>query len=182
MAFASHRDDDPFTGFRARSGDPGDELAAAPAQAECRNDGTRSSVVPSFQHFFYELYDFFGRSKDSIQSIRAQVNHSQLSRFDDGTDLVQRGDQAREVVLVVNRIRLDQSQRGTEADRLTHRHARLHPRAASEGGDLPHLSRGIGSQERGGTGRESVLTRLFTTEWEEGNPDAGGGITRKLGH
>ena len=75
-------------------------------------------------------------------------------------------------------IRLDETQRGAEANRLADGHPRLYSHMTGERGDLPELARGVGSEQGRGKSAQPFVTCLFTAKREEGNPDAGGGQTR----
>src|SRR6266542_1124248 len=98
----------------------------------------------------------------------------QFSGLDYRADFIQSREQTGEALVVVDRIGFDQSQRGAETDRLADGHPGLHACMARERGDLPELPRRIGGEQRRRVGCESLMTRLFTAEREEGNPNAGG--------
>ena len=79
----------------------------------------------------------------------------------------------------MNGIGLEQSQRGAEPNRLADGHPRLHAGMASEWRNLPELASSVWSEQRAGETREPFTTRLFTAEWEEGNPDTGSEYARR---
>src|SRR6185503_2116888 len=79
----------------------------------------------------------------------------------------------------MHRIGLDQPQRGTDPDRLADGHSRLHPRVAGLRRHLPELASGIGDEERSRVTGQPIMTRLFTAQWEERDPNAGSERARR---
>jgi hypothetical protein len=50
---------------------------------------------------------------------------------------------------------------------------------AGERRNLPELASGVGGEQRDGIACKPFMTRLFTAEWEEGNPDTGSEYARR---
>src|SRR5467141_380852 len=182
----AERDDDRFTRFGATRGNPGDELAETETKTERWNDGTMDrtsrfahSIIPSFHHSTYRINNFPRRPENPLQSISPDICQPQLSGLNDWADFIQRREHAGEAVVVMDRIGFDEPQRGTETDRLTDRHSRLHAGMAGERGDLPQLACGVGSEQGSGVTGQSLMARLFAAEREEGDPNAGGERARR---
>jgi len=80
-----------------------------------RNDGTMErtsrfahSIIPSFHHSTYRIYDFSRRAENAFQTITAHVRQSQLSGLNDRADFIQRREQAGEAVVIVNGVRFNE--------------------------------------------------------------------------
>ncbi len=165
LSLFSRSDDDCVVWFRARCRNPRRELSFAPSQ---------SHRPRTTHHAIDRLDDLPGRPEDSLQTISADVCQAQLSGLNDRADFVQRRQQAGEAFVVMHRVGFAEPERGAEPDCLAHRHPRPHPGVARERGDLPQLAAQVGGEQGGGMGDEPLPARLFTPEWKEGNPDAGG--------
>src|SRR5438552_13195488 len=145
-----------------------------------RNPGSfHHSIIPSFHRSDDRFDNFSRRAVNPPQAVSPHVCQSQLRRLHDRTHCGERREEPGELFVVVDGIGFDQSQRRTESDRLADRHPRLHAGTTSVRRNLPELASGIGSEQRDGVACKPFMTRLFTAEWEEGNPDTGSEYARR---
>src|SRR6266849_2328291 len=151
------------------------------------NDGKNSSLrssshylVPSFHRIADRFNNFFRRAENPLQSVSPHVRQPQLRRLHDRTHFGERREEPGELFVVMDGIGFDQSQRRTESDRLADRHPRLHAGMSGERRNLPELASGVRSEQRDGVACKPFMTRLFTAEWEEGNPDTGSEDARRM--
>ncbi len=127
------------------------------------------------------LDNLFGRPVQSLQPIRPHEHPPQLHRLDHRAHGDERRDELGELLVVMHRVGLAQLQRGTEADRLAHSHARIHARAPGERPDLPEPAGVVGGKQGDGERRELGPPRELGAQREQRDPAAGSGIARKTG-
>ena len=120
------------------------------------------------------------RTENPFQTVNTHVRQSKLARLNNRTHVVQRREELRKALVVMDRIRLDEPQRGAETNRLADRHSGLHSGMTGKRGDQPQLASRVRGKQGSGESNQFFMTRLFTSKWEEGNPDAGSERTRRM--
>ncbi len=106
LLFFTCRHNNRFARLGAACRDPSGEFPHSPTHT-C---GVRRAA--------YCFDDLFRSSVNSLESITPHINEPQLSSLDDRTHLAERCEQTREALVVVDRVRFDEPQRGAESNEI----------------------------------------------------------------
>src|SRR6266545_4764531 len=198
-----------LSGFRSRCCNPGNKLSATPPNAEfgmrsaefqgrvvrlttltltfrIPHSALRIEYIPHSAFRTPHLYSFHDPLRPPVhpfQSVGTYVGSPPLRGLADGAHRGEPSEEPRELLVVMNRIGLAQLERGTESDRLAHRHPGLHARTPGERRRLPQPGgpRVVRREQRPRQGRELGPARRLAAQREQRDPAARGGSAFQMG-